>query len=76
VIAPSTYYDALARTASARDLRDEALKVEIARVHQQNYGVSVRASFLRPVASRGGSRPASAASVTSRVEEDRWPASG
>jgi hypothetical protein len=52
VIAPSTYYDALARTASARDLRDEALKVEIARVHQQNYGVSVRASFLRPVAWR------------------------
>jgi putative transposase len=38
-IAPSTYYDALARTPCARDLRDDALKVEIARVHAENYGV-------------------------------------
>ena len=38
-IAPSTYYDALTRRSSVRDLRDEALKVEIARVHAQNYGV-------------------------------------
>jgi putative transposase len=44
-IAPSTYYDAraAARTAAvrpgARQLRDEQLKVEIRRVHAQNYGV-------------------------------------
>jgi putative transposase len=38
-IAPSTYYDALTRKPCARQLRDEALKVEIARVHEQNYGV-------------------------------------
>jgi putative transposase len=38
-IAPSTYYDARSRTPSARDMRDEALKVEIARVHAENFGV-------------------------------------
>jgi putative transposase len=41
-IAPSTYYDARAATArrpSPWALRDEELKVEIARVHEQNYGV-------------------------------------
>jgi putative transposase len=40
-IAPSTYYAALARagTPSARERRDELLKVEIARVHGDNYGV-------------------------------------
>jgi putative transposase len=38
-IAPSTYYDARDRAPSARDMRDEFLKVEIARVHAQNYGV-------------------------------------
>jgi putative transposase len=38
-IAPSTYYDARARQPAARELRDERLKVEIARVHEQNYGV-------------------------------------
>ncbi len=40
-IAPSTYYDALARTAkpSARAERDAVLKVEIVRVHRDNYGV-------------------------------------
>jgi putative transposase len=37
--APSTYYDALARTPSARELRDEALTVEIVRVHRDNHGV-------------------------------------
>jgi len=40
-IAPSTYYDA--RTSgdrpSSRQLRDEELKVEIARVHAENYSV-------------------------------------
>jgi putative transposase len=38
-IAPSTYYDVRARHPAARELRDERLKVEIARVHEQNYGV-------------------------------------
>ena len=38
-IAPSTYYDAAARRPSRRALRDEQLKVAIARVHEANYGV-------------------------------------
>jgi putative transposase len=40
-IAPSTYYDALARSRrpSAQDVRDEVLKVEITRVHRDNYGI-------------------------------------
>ena len=38
-IAPSTYYDAVARRPSRRALRDEELKVAIARVHAANYGV-------------------------------------
>jgi putative transposase len=38
-IAPSTYYDAKIRPVSKRAVRDEQLKVEIARVHAANYGV-------------------------------------
>jgi len=38
-IAPSTYYDARSRPASRRSLRDDELKIEIARVHGENYGV-------------------------------------
>ena len=38
-IASSTFYAARTRPASARALRDEELKPEIARVHQENYGV-------------------------------------
>jgi putative transposase len=40
-IAPSTYYDAVARNRepSSRAQRDEGLKVHIRRVHEQNYGV-------------------------------------
>jgi putative transposase len=40
-IAPSTYYAAVARarTPSARERRDELLKVEIIRVHDDNYRV-------------------------------------
>jgi putative transposase len=38
-VAPSTYYAATSRPASARQLRDEELKVEIARVHAENFGV-------------------------------------
>jgi transposase InsO family protein len=38
-IAPSTYYAAKSRPSSTRHLRDEELKVEIARVHAANFGV-------------------------------------
>jgi putative transposase len=38
-IAPSTYYDAKRRPPSARALRDQELKVEIRRVHEDNFGV-------------------------------------
>jgi putative transposase len=38
-IAPSTYYDAAGRPPSKRAVRDEDLRVEIARVHEANYGV-------------------------------------
>ena len=38
-VAPSTYYDAISRPTSARALRDEELKVEIARVHKENFAV-------------------------------------
>jgi putative transposase len=38
-IAPSTYYDAKTGPVSKRALRDEKLKIEIARVHSENYGV-------------------------------------
>lgn len=38
-IAPSTYYDAKARPPSRRSLRDDQLKIEIVRVHRDNYGV-------------------------------------
>jgi putative transposase len=38
-IAPSTFYDQVNREPSDRQLRDEVLKPEIARVHAANYGV-------------------------------------
>lgn len=38
-IAPSTYYQVRSGTPSARKLRDEQLKQEIARVHAANFGV-------------------------------------
>jgi len=38
-VAPSTYYAAVSRPQSARQLRDDELKVEIARVHEQNFDV-------------------------------------
>jgi putative transposase len=37
--APSTYYAAVSRQPSARRQRDEQLKVEIARVHRDNFAV-------------------------------------
>lgn len=36
-IAPSTYYEHLHRTATAREQRDDMLKVEITRVHRANF---------------------------------------
>lgn len=36
---PSTYWAAWQRPPSARRLRDERLKIEIERVHEENYGV-------------------------------------
>ncbi len=38
-VAPSTYYGAKSRPTSTRRLRDEELKVEIERVHEENFGV-------------------------------------
>jgi putative transposase len=38
-IAPSTYYHATRRPASARALRDQELKAEIGRVHAEHFGV-------------------------------------
>jgi putative transposase len=38
-IAPSTCYAAKRRPPSARELRDEELKVEIRRVHKDDFGV-------------------------------------
>jgi putative transposase len=38
-IAPSTYHDQINRQPSRRQVRDETLKAQIARVHAENYGV-------------------------------------
>ena len=38
-VAPSTYYAAVSRLPSARQLSDWRLKMEIARVHRANFGV-------------------------------------
>jgi putative transposase len=38
-IAPSTHYGHLSRQPSTREIRGEALKPEIARIHAANYGV-------------------------------------
>lgn len=38
-VAPSTYYAALSRPPSERQQRDDELKVEIARVHKENFDV-------------------------------------
>ena len=38
-VAPSTYYAAISRRPSARQAIDEQLKVEIGRVHRDNFGV-------------------------------------
>jgi putative transposase len=38
-IAPSTYYEHIDREPSKRQIRDDALKAHIERVHRENYGV-------------------------------------
>ena len=38
-VAPSTYYAAISRLPSARQLSDQRLKVEIGRLHRTNFGV-------------------------------------
>jgi putative transposase len=38
-IAPSTYYAAANRRPCTRQVRDQALQPEIARVHEDNFGV-------------------------------------
>jgi putative transposase len=38
-IAPSTYYEHLHRTPTIREQRDELLKIQIRRVHEENFGV-------------------------------------
>ncbi len=57
-IAPSTYYAARGRPPSVRAVRDEAVKVEIARVHKANYDVygirKVHAQLRREGIAPGG----------------------
>lgn len=38
-VAPSTYYAVISRPLSARRQRDEQLKIEIGRVHRDNFGI-------------------------------------
>jgi putative transposase len=38
-VAPSTYHAAKSRPLSARAVRDQELKAQIARVHAEHYGV-------------------------------------
>jgi putative transposase len=38
-VAPSTYYAVVSRRPSARQVSDERLKTEVARVHRDNFGV-------------------------------------
>ena len=56
-IAPSTYYAARTRPPSARTVRDQALKAEISRVHENNYCVlgarKMHAMLNRPDAAHG-----------------------
>jgi hypothetical protein len=55
-IAASTYYDVLKREPSRQALRDEELKVDIARVHHDNYGVygAEGVAGIAPGRDRGG----------------------
>jgi putative transposase len=52
-IAPSTYYDATRRPASARALRDQELKAEIARVHAEHFSVDGARKVWRQLGREG-----------------------
>ncbi len=65
-IAPSTYYASKQRPPSPRAVHDEQLKVEITRVHTENYGVygirKMHAQLAREgVLAASGQRPIAAA---------------
>jgi len=49
-IAPSTYYAALARPKSRREIEDEKLMEDIRRVYDENYRVYGSSEGLAPVA--------------------------
>ena len=73
-IAPSTYYASKQRPPSARAVHDEQLKVEISRVHTENYGVygirKVHAQLVREgVLGASGRRPISRC-TTQRLMKD------
>jgi putative transposase len=73
-IAPSTYYASKQRPASARAARDEELKVEITRVHKENFGVygirKVHAQLGREgITDPSGQRPV-ARCTTQRLMKD------
>jgi putative transposase len=61
-IAPSTYYDAKRGLPSARALRDQELKVEIRRVHQENFGSMAPARCGDSCAARAWPWPAARSS--------------
>jgi putative transposase len=72
-IAPSTYYASNKRPTSARAVRDEELKVEIGRVHKENYGVygirKIHAQLGREGVTGCGDRPV-ARCTTQRLMKD------
>jgi putative transposase len=57
-IAPSSYYAAKRRPPSARALRDEELKAEIARVHAEHFGVYGARKVWGNCTARGSRWPA------------------
>ncbi len=72
-IAPSTYYASKQRPASPRAVRDEELKVEITRVHKENYGVygirKIHAQLGREGVTGCGEKPV-ARCTTQRLMKD------
>ena len=62
-IAPSTYYAAANRLPCACQVRDQAVKLEIARVHEDNFGVYGPQGLApaQPGGLRGWPRPSAAA---------------
>lgn len=52
-IAPSTFYEARGRAASTRAVRDGRLKVEISRIHDENYSVYGACTVWLQITTRG-----------------------